>query len=85
VKCPECTDGELVERGSRRGKTFFGCNRYPDCNFVAWARPVAEKCPNCGGSYMVERYFEAGAFLQCPDAECKYQREFHSDAGDGSN
>jgi phosphomannomutase len=50
VKCPECTEGEVVERRSKRGKTFYGCNRYPDCNFVAWARPVSENCPNaqCG-------------------------------------
>ncbi len=76
VKCPECTEGEVVERRSRRGKTFFGCIRYPDCNFVAWARPVAEKCPECGGPYLVEKYLKAGAFLQCPNAECKYKREF---------
>ncbi len=76
VKCPECTEGEVVERRSKRGKTFYGCNRYPDCNFVAWARPVAEKCPECGNPYMVEKYLKAGAFLQCPNAECKYKREF---------
>ncbi len=76
VKCPECTEGEVVERRSKRGKTFFGCNRYPDCNFVAWARPVAEKCPDCGNPYMVEKYLKAGAFYQCPNAECKYKREF---------
>jgi DNA topoisomerase-1 len=76
VKCPECSEGEVVERRSRRGKTFFGCNRYPDCNFVAWARPVAEKCPECGNPYMVEKYLKAGAFYQCPNGECKYRREF---------
>ena len=76
VKCPECTEGEVVERRSKRGKTFFGCNRWPDCNFVAWARPVMEKCPECGSPYMVEKYLKAGAFLQCPNAECKYKREF---------
>jgi len=76
VKCPECSEGEVVERRSRRGKTFYGCNRYPDCNFVAWARPVAEKCPECGNPYMVEKYLKAGAFYQCPNGECKYKREF---------
>ena len=76
VKCPECSEGEVVERRSRRGKTFYGCNRYPECNFVAWARPVAEKCPDCGSPYMVEKYLKAGAFLQCPNNECKYKREF---------
>jgi DNA topoisomerase-1 len=75
VKCPECTEGEVVERRSRRGKTFYGCNRYPDCNFVAWARPVAEKCPECGSPYLTEKYLKAGAFLQCPASGCKYRRE----------
>jgi DNA topoisomerase-1 len=76
VKCPECTEGEVVERRSKRGKTFYGCNRYPDCAFVAWARPVPEACPDCGNQYLVEKYLKAGAFLQCPAAGCKYKREF---------
>jgi phosphomannomutase len=74
VNCPECTEGEVVERRSKRGKTFYGCDRYPDCNFVAWARPVSEKCPDCGSPYMLEKYLKAGAFLECPNAECKYKR-----------
>jgi DNA topoisomerase I len=76
VKCPECSEGEVVERRSKRGKTFFGCNRYPDCAFVAWARPVPEACPDCGNPYLVEKYLKAGAFLQCPASGCKYKREF---------
>jgi DNA topoisomerase I len=76
VKCPECSEGEVVERRSKRGKTFFGCNRYPDCAFVAWARPVPEPCPDCGNPYLVEKYLKAGAFLQCPASGCKYKREF---------
>jgi DNA topoisomerase I len=76
VKCPECSEGEVVERRSKRGKTFYGCNRYPDCDFVAWARPIPEKCPDCGNPYLVEKYLKAGAFLQCPASGCKYKREF---------
>jgi DNA topoisomerase-1 len=76
VKCPECSEGEVVERRSKRGKTFFGCNRYPDCVFVAWARPVPEACPDCGNPYLIEKYLKAGAFLQCPASGCKYKREF---------
>jgi DNA topoisomerase I len=75
VKCPECSEGEVVERRSKRGKTFYGCNRYPDCDFVAWARPVPEKCPDCGNPYLIEKYLKAGAFLQCPASGCKYKRE----------
>jgi DNA topoisomerase-1 len=75
MKCPECSEGEVVERRSRKGKTFFGCNRYPDCEFVAWNKPVQEKCPDCGGSYLVEKYLKAGPVLQCPNGECKYKRD----------
>ena len=75
VKCPQCTEGDVVERRSKRGKTFFGCNRYPDCDFVAWARPVAEQCPDCGNPYLVEKFLKAGNFLECPAAGCKYKKE----------
>ena len=79
VKCPECTEGEVVERRSKRGKTFFGCNRYPDCEFVAWSRPVPEKCPDCGGAYLIEKFLKSGNFLQCPATGCKYKREMPSE------
>ena len=75
VKCPECNDGEIIERRSRKGKTFYGCNRYPDCKFVAWGKPVAEKCPECGSPYMVEKWLKAGPVWQCPNAECKHKQE----------
>ena len=45
VKCPNCSEGEIVERRSKRGKTFYGCNRYPECDFVAWGKPVAGEVP----------------------------------------
>jgi DNA topoisomerase-1 len=75
VKCPECSEGEVVERRSKRGKTFYGCNRYPECNFVAWGKPVPEKCPECGSPYMIEKWLKAGTFWQCPNAECKHKQE----------
>ncbi len=48
VACPEC-GGELVERRSRRGQTFYGCSNYPKCRFTASRRPLAQPCPSCGG------------------------------------
>ncbi|HSU29726.1 MAG TPA: type I DNA topoisomerase [Bryobacteraceae bacterium] len=74
VPCPNCSEGEIVERRSKRGKTFFGCNRYPDCDFVAWGKPVPEKCPDCGSSYLIEKYLKSGPVAQCPNGECKYKR-----------
>ncbi len=73
VPCPNCSQGEVVERRSKRGKTFYGCNRYPECDFVAWGKPIAEKCPDCGSSYLIEKYLKAGPVAQCPNAECKYK------------
>ncbi len=73
VPCPNCSEGEIVERRSKRGRTFYGCNRYPECDFVAWGKPIPEKCPECGSSYLVEKYLKAGAVAQCPNTECKYK------------
>jgi DNA topoisomerase-1 len=74
VPCPNCSQGEVVERRSKRGKTFYGCSRYPECDFVAWGKPIAEKCPDCGSGYLVEKWLKAGGFAQCPNGECKYKR-----------
>lgn len=73
VKCPECSEGEIIERRSKKGKTFYGCNRYPDCTFVAWGKPVSEKCTECGSPYMVEKFLKAGPMWQCPNPECKHK------------
>jgi DNA topoisomerase-1 len=53
VTCPQCHEGEIVERRSKRGRTFYGCSRYPECDFSAWNKPVNINCAKCG-SYMVE-------------------------------
>ncbi|HWF45898.1 MAG TPA: type I DNA topoisomerase [Bryobacteraceae bacterium] len=73
VPCPNCSEGEIVERRSKRGRTFFGCNRYPECDFVAWGKPIPEKCPECGSSYLIEKFLKAGPVAQCPNPECKYK------------
>ena len=49
VTCPKCKQGELAERRSRKGRTFYGCDRYPECDFVVWQRPLLMPCPDCGG------------------------------------
>jgi DNA topoisomerase I len=75
VKCPNCNEGEIIERRSKRGKTFYGCNRYPECDFVAWNKPMPEPCPECGSSYLLEKWTKAGPVAVCPNSECKYKRE----------
>jgi DNA topoisomerase-1 len=49
VTCPKCKQGEIRELKSKKGRTFFGCTRYPECDFVSWDKPLAEACPQCGG------------------------------------
>ncbi len=73
--CPKCAKGELVERRSKRGKTFYGCSLYPECDFVEWAKPMNEKCPQCGNPYLVEKFLKSGHLAQCPNKECKYKKE----------
>jgi DNA topoisomerase-1 len=64
VECPTCHQGEIVERRSKKGRAFFGCERYPDCDFVSWNKPVAVSCPRCGSPYMVEANRRGS--LRCP-------------------
>ena len=75
VKCPECKDGELVEKRARKGNTFYGCANYPKCKFTSAHRPIAEKCPSCGSEYLVEKNLKAGPVIACPNKECDYERE----------
>jgi DNA topoisomerase-1 len=74
VKCPECKEGEILERRSRRGKLFYGCGRYPKCKFAAWNKVVPEPCPSCGAPYMVEKELKrTGTTWQCANKECGYK------------
>jgi DNA topoisomerase-1 len=75
VPCPQCSKGELVERRSKRGKTFFSCNRYPECDYAAWDRPVAgHPCPACGFAFLSEKNSKKkGTYWQCQ--KCKYEEE----------
>jgi DNA topoisomerase-1 len=77
VKCPKDADkgGEIVERKSRRGKIFFGCSNYPDCDFVLWSRPLDEKCPACGAPFLVEKFTKKhGRQVLCNNEACDYSR-----------
>jgi len=73
VKCPECADGNVVERRSKRGKLFYGCSAFPDCNFVTWKKPVDKTCPDCDANYLVERLTKkAGRQFLCDSENCDY-------------
>jgi DNA topoisomerase-1 len=73
VRCAECQEGEMIERKSRYGKIFYSCNRYPDCKFAVWNRPIAERCPSCGLSILtVKTTKRHGTQKVCPHKNCGY-------------
>ena len=74
VKCPKCKDGELVQRRSKKGRTFYGCSNYPECDFNIWGKPVNKKCPDCG-SFLVEKRTKQGVVYQCSTKECGYKEQ----------
>jgi len=83
IKCPrENCGGEVVEKRSRKGKVFFGCSKYPECDFVSWYKPVNKPCPECNNPYMVEKVSQRrGAYLACPACRHKiYQEESRSES-----
>ncbi|MBI1797911.1 MAG: type I DNA topoisomerase [Candidatus Eisenbacteria bacterium] len=72
IACPDCGKGEIAERRTRRGKTFYGCTRYPECTFAAWDKPRMVPCPNCGAPFLVEKETKkSGLVLRC--LKCKSQ------------
>jgi len=71
VTCPQCGQGDIVAKRSRQGRTFYACNKYPDCKFALWSKPTGEKCPQCG-SLLV---FAAGGKTRCSNKECKFEKE----------
>jgi DNA topoisomerase-1 len=73
VNCPKC-GAALSERRSKRGRTFYGCTAYPQCDFTLWNRPVPEPCPECRAPFLVEKRLKAGLTLACAAEGCKYKR-----------
>jgi DNA topoisomerase-1 len=74
VACPEegCS-GELVQKISKRGKVFYGCNNYPKCTYALWDKPVAEKCPLCNSPFLViTQKKNTAPRLRCPNKSCTY-------------
>jgi len=79
VKCPKDA-GDIVERKSRRGKVFYGCANYPDCDFTLWNRPIAESCPKCARPYLIEKITKRhGHQYLCDNEDCDYARTIESE------
>jgi DNA topoisomerase-1 len=75
VHCPvKGCDGEVVQKTSKRGKTFYGCNRYPECKFAIWDKPIPEPCPKCENPYLIEKTTKKkGTFRLCPTKGCGFE------------
>ena len=77
LPCPQkgCS-GEIVERTSKRGKIFYGCNRFPDCTFATWDKPLNRECPVCGANFLVEKTTKKqGTFVSCLTEDCEFKEK----------
>ncbi|MDR7076301.1 DNA topoisomerase-1 [Neobacillus niacini] len=72
VTCPKCKEGSIIERKSKKKRIFYGCNRFPECDFISWDKPLPRSCPKCEGP-LVEKKLKKGVQVQC--IECDYKEE----------
>lgn len=72
VTCPTCKEGEVVERKSKKNRIFYGCTRYPECDFVSWDKPIARSCPKCD-HFLTEKVTRKGSQVKC--SNCDYAEE----------
>ena len=70
-ECPLC-GGKILEKKSKKGKKFYGCEHNPDCSFLSWDPPIEEHCPKCGKTLL--KKVGRGARIHCSNPECDYQR-----------
>ena len=76
VTCPNCGEGHLVEKVSHRGRVFYSCNRYPQCDYATWDQPIPGVCPECGETSLAVRRTRAGVKVICPRKGCSYARDY---------
>jgi len=76
IVCPDCKEGNLVQKRTRGGRLFFGCERYPKCKYALWDKPVPGPCPDCGFPLLVEKYSKktGETSIACPQKGCKYHK-----------
>ena len=81
--CPKC-GGKLLERISHKGRKFYGCEHYPECDFVSWDMPVREKCPVCGSMMVLKRGRKGAMAHVCTNETCRHRVELAAPEGDDS-
>lgn len=67
IICPKCEQGEIISKKTKKGKIFYGCSKWPDCDFASWYKPTGERCPQCN-SLLVEK----GKKIACKNKSCNY-------------
>lgn len=72
VTCPKCQKGQVIERKSKKNRIFYGCDRYPDCDFISWDKPIGRNCPKCD-HYLVEKKKKGGKQVVC--SNCDYKED----------
>lgn len=78
VACPKC-GAPVVARRSKKGRKFFGCSKYPECDFISWERPAGKDCPECGQP-MIIKASKRGEKILCPNKECRHEESFQQTA-----
>lgn len=74
VKCPKCKNGDIVIKRSKKGRKFYGCSNFPECDFVSWNEPIDEKCPKCG-SILTKTVIKGKTKIKCSNDTCSYSRD----------
>jgi len=72
--CPRCSGGSIVLKHSHENKPFYGCTRYPKCEFSSSRPIINERCPQCSTPYLLEKSVRKVLWAVCPNRECKYER-----------
>ena len=79
VTCPQCNKGEILTRKSRRGKIFYSCSGYPDCDYALWNEPLSEACPDCQWPILTVKTTKSrGTEKVCPQKECGFTEKVES-------
>ena len=83
VECPKCHQGTMLKRKSRRGKIFYSCSRYPDCEYAVWNEPVNQTCPLCQWPMLTLKTTKRrGTELVCPQQDCKFSQPVENETTD---
>ena len=86
IKCPTCTEGEIVKRRTRRGRIFYGCTKYPECDWSSWDTPTKATCPTCGSGVALQKSSKRkGDYLRCASCADEFSPEISETADVGAD